>query len=302
MRRAASRIVLGIALATAARSALATDGVIEINMARAAAGGVTSSDSPGFPVTIDTSGSYRLTGDLTVASAATTVIEVTSAASEVTIDLNGFAILGPVQCHAFVCSPTGSGYGITGAGAKLEVVNGAIRGMGVAGVYTTHSLRAHALRLTQNGTFGIISADMAVITDSIAESNGADGIYAYSGVIRGCSSDYNGQSGITTGLATVADNSVVGNKYIGINANAGSTVTGNSVNSNHNRGIQVYGGSSVTGNAVNGNTLEGIYFLGVGGYANDVLTGNNGGGTQVGGGASAIQTGINICGTSTTCP
>jgi len=47
--------------------ALAVDGVIEINQARANAGGVTLSDGPGFPVTIDHNGSYRLTSDLTVA-------------------------------------------------------------------------------------------------------------------------------------------------------------------------------------------------------------------------------------------
>ena len=44
----------------------ASDGVIEINQARALQGGVTEGDTPGFPVTISQSGSYRLTGNLTV--------------------------------------------------------------------------------------------------------------------------------------------------------------------------------------------------------------------------------------------
>ena len=44
----------------------AADGKIEINQAKALAGGVTATDAPGFPVTIDQSGSYLLTSDLTV--------------------------------------------------------------------------------------------------------------------------------------------------------------------------------------------------------------------------------------------
>ncbi len=44
--------------------ALAVDGVIEINQASALAGGVTPGDSPGFPIHLNNSGAYRLTGDL----------------------------------------------------------------------------------------------------------------------------------------------------------------------------------------------------------------------------------------------
>ena len=57
-------ILLGLGLAT---PALAVDGVIEINQARAMAGGITAGDNPGFPVNLTESGSYRLTSDLTVA-------------------------------------------------------------------------------------------------------------------------------------------------------------------------------------------------------------------------------------------
>jgi hypothetical protein len=69
-------------------------GVILINQAQAAAGGVTSCDTPGFPVTICTSGSYRLSGDLSV-PAGTEAIEIT--ASNVSLDLNGFTILLPAS-------------------------------------------------------------------------------------------------------------------------------------------------------------------------------------------------------------
>ncbi len=72
--------------------AAAVDGVIEINQARALAGGVSPADTPGFPVTVGQPGSYRLTGNLTTPAASNGIMVQ---ARDVTIDLNGFRILGP---------------------------------------------------------------------------------------------------------------------------------------------------------------------------------------------------------------
>ena len=75
----------------------AADGVIEINNARALSGGVTPGDTAGYPVSINLPGSYRLTGNLEITSINppnTNAIEVN--AEDVTIDLGGFEILGPM--------------------------------------------------------------------------------------------------------------------------------------------------------------------------------------------------------------
>jgi hypothetical protein len=64
MASRSARLVVAGFLALAPTLAPADDGVIEIDAARAAAGGVTSGDTPGYPVTIDRGGSYRLTGNL----------------------------------------------------------------------------------------------------------------------------------------------------------------------------------------------------------------------------------------------
>ncbi len=69
-----------------ASPAYAVDGVIEINHARALAGGVTATDTAGYPVTIDASGSYRLTGDLVVPDENTTAVRVESSADHVALD------------------------------------------------------------------------------------------------------------------------------------------------------------------------------------------------------------------------
>src|SRR5436190_432567 len=74
----------------------AVDGIILIDQNRALAGGVTPGDAPGFPVTISQRGSYRLASDLIVPNANTTAIVVN--ANNVTIDLNGFSIIGPTVC------------------------------------------------------------------------------------------------------------------------------------------------------------------------------------------------------------
>jgi hypothetical protein len=94
--------------------AQAVDGTKLISQNSALLGNVTPADAPGFPVTISMPGSYVLSSNLTV-DAFTTAIEI--AASHVTLDLNGFAILGPVDCSGgFPCAgapESGGGEGVT---------------------------------------------------------------------------------------------------------------------------------------------------------------------------------------------
>jgi len=144
-----------------AGAALAADGVAEINHVRALQGGVTAGDAAGYPVTLSESGSYLLTGNLTLPDQNTDGIEVT--ADDVSIDLNGFAIEGPVTCTGepvSSCSAQGNGDGIDGYTSQAENVsvrNGSIRGAGNEGI----SLRSHSevenVRVSQNGNFGIYS-------------------------------------------------------------------------------------------------------------------------------------------------
>src|SRR5208283_2371136 len=86
-------LALATILAGLCGSMYAVDGVVLIDQNRALAGGITPGDTPGFPVTISQTGSYRLTGNLTVPDVNTGGIVVT--ADHVTIDLNGFSIIGP---------------------------------------------------------------------------------------------------------------------------------------------------------------------------------------------------------------
>src|SRR5580704_7633428 len=90
------RALCAFVLAAFPCSIYAVDGVILIDQNHALAGNITPGDAPGFPVTISQSGSYRLAGNLIVPDVNTSAIVVT--AENVSLDLNGFSIIGPNAC------------------------------------------------------------------------------------------------------------------------------------------------------------------------------------------------------------
>lgn len=169
-------LVLGAqCVAAPARS---SDGVIEINQARALAGSVTPGDTPGFPIEIYTPGSYRLTSDLSVPGNAEAGLFVYAAGTR--IDLGGFRIQSVTQCPGVppVCAPTGTGIGIDSSGANdIQVRNGRIAGFGVYGLFLAEGSRAENLTVEGNGMGGIITAEAAVVVvDDIVRNNGGVGV------------------------------------------------------------------------------------------------------------------------------
>jgi len=193
--------------------AFAVDGVILIDQNRAMAGSVTPGDSPGFPVTISTRGSYRLSGNLTVSDVDTTAIDVLSSAGSVTIDLNGFSIVGPVTCtigsggDPTTCSDSASDPGIFGHGTgirsaatdSLTVKNGSILGMGRFALFAAGAPRViiENLHAIENGLGGLWPSS-AVIVNSSVVTNGGFGIQANQGVIKGTMVSRNAGTGIVS--------------------------------------------------------------------------------------------------------
>src|SRR4030095_595928 len=121
-------IPLALLAIVTAREARAVDGVIEINTAKATAGGINGSlvdDPAGFPVTITKPGSYRLTGELSPLG----VSAIAVSARGVTLDLNGFRI------SAFSGSAGVEGVDATGQ-TDIRVSNGVIEGFGGGGILT----------------------------------------------------------------------------------------------------------------------------------------------------------------------
>lgn len=199
------RWIAGMALSTSVLQAV--DGIVLIDQNRAMAGNVTPGDAPGFPVSINVPGSYRLSGNLTLPSAAVWAIEVTS---HVTLDLNGFAILGPVNCAGGSCvtaTATGDGGGIRvipPSQFNITIRNGTIQGTGGEGVFLTGgSFIVEDLRVRSNWDTGILVRGLAGFTAGAA-------------IIRANTSERNGGKGISSESGIIADNTVQENFGAGI--------------------------------------------------------------------------------------
>jgi hypothetical protein len=245
--------------------ALAVDGVTLIDQNRALAGNVTPGDAAGFPVTISRAGSYRLSGNLDVTNANTTAIEIT--ASNVTIDLNGFAILGLVTCNGTPvtsCTPAGTGSGITVSGtpSNIAVRNGAVRGMG-----------SHGINLGL-GVHGV--------TDVRVESNGGVGIFVSGGTVSHTIVTSNGDAGIVMGLGTVSHNNVTGNRSDGIQVQDSATVSHNASIRNGGHGILTLRSGTVNHNTALENGEFGLRLGSVTGFTGNAMH-NNGTGAVAGG-------------------
>jgi hypothetical protein len=267
--------VAGTVLGAMAAPAQAVDGVILIDQNKAMTGNVTAGDTPGFPVSINQPGSYRLDGNLSVPNNTTNAIEIN--ASNVTLDLNGFAILGPVTCAAFPCTNVGSlasGYGVlSGSDApqkaymNITVRNGTIAGMGADGVHILgESVRVEDLRVHDNGFSGIVVRSTAFG----AQSNL---------VVRGNTVQRNGSYGVKAYAGLITDNMISESRDAGIS-------------------VQADRGATVARNLVTGCGLAGLSLTAPVGYYGNTLVGNNAGGAQASGG---INLGQNACGTAA-CP
>jgi len=217
----AAAIVLGFAA-----SAGAVDGTIEINQAKVLANG-------GFPYPVSASGSYRLTGNLTVPGG-TSGINVT--APTVTIDLNGFSISGP---GGFSVAQVG----ITTTGT---VENGTITGFGV----------------------GVKMGAGGIIRNVHADANGVGIQAGGNSLIQGCTANNTtlpSYAIVCSGMCAISGNTANGNAGIGIDCGSGCAISGNTANANAVAGIQCEGsGCQISSNTTNSNTFAGIVCEGSG--------------------------------------
>ncbi len=201
--------------------------------------------------TISAAGSYKLCGELTVTTG--NVLAVTT--SHVTIDLNGFSIIGG-----------GSNVGIllnTGV-SNVTIRNGTVRScsVGVSGSVRTN-IRVEQVRFVSNSAGGVTIGDGGSLIGCQAEGNGIFGLRAASQcVARDC------QSHGTTGTTGTNGN--------GIEVGSDANVSGCLGSENAGNGIQVGARARIVNCTANGNSLNGIQ-ASTGSLVSDCNAGLNGG-------------------------
>ncbi len=264
--------IVGLALSGGALHAV--DGQVEINEACAATG-CFEGDAAGYPVTINgrAGRSYRLTSDLRLATVNTTGIQVT--AGNVTIDLGGHGIFGPVVCegNTTVCSASGTGDGIA-----------------VDSVFEQRGVVVFGGVVSGAGRHGVAVGNDGSVTDVRAVSNGGSGITAGGGsILTRVNASRNGGDGIDANTVVIVDSVANSNADDGIDAGGGSVVSRCSALDNEDEGVVVLVTSLVEGSVFGVNGGFGISLGGTSGYRGNVL--NSNGGTVSGG----VNLGGNLC-------
>ena len=197
-------------------------------------------------------GSYYLTRSV-LGQSGKSAIEV--GASDVTIDLMGFALIGQPG--------TVSGIVQDGSLSRVRVVNGSVVDFGEHGIdlTTVDDARIERVTASENGQHGILVGDYAIVSLCQARENGGRGIWVKN------------DSRISDCVSTQ-------NQGNGIHAKSGGWVTRCVAYYNLQNGIEIEKGGAVLSSEARTNTLDGIR-IGENAVAKDCLSiSNNGNGIQ----------------------
>jgi parallel beta-helix repeat protein len=212
------------------------------------------------PYNVAVPGSYYLTDNLYGGVGQT---GITVSVSDVTIDLNGFALTGGA----------GSQNGIAvAAGTKtVNIRNGTVRGWGGRGVAAGGVADSlfESLSLVGNGQYGIVvggdTADATnnILRDCVASSNGIGVQFGGGGIVENCSARNNDDGFVINGSnTTLRNSSASGNHLPGATVSGvlsrieGNNFTGNNTNNDgtFGAGLRVTGTSNlIISNSASGN-------------------------------------------------
>jgi parallel beta-helix repeat protein len=227
-------------------------------------------------------GSYYLTDNLTGVSGKH---GIAIAASNVTIDLAGFGVLGAVGSLVGVFDSMGD------TGVVLR--NGLVSGWGGSGVdlSSVDNTLVEGVISRSNGGFGIRAGSYSVIRFCTAGANASTGIIAFDGgVVESCVAVGNSSNGFAVGPGTVIRGCVARvNTSNGFNSTSSSaTVIDCTAYQNDGTGFNVAGGSTVERCVASQNGLDGITAGGACTLRDNACAGN---GLAAAGGAGIHVTG-----------
>lgn len=225
---------------------------------RIAINAVNTPGDAGSTFRITEPGSYYLTGNV-IGVAGKNGIEV--AVDNVTIDLNGFQLIGMENSREGIC--------VTATGSRLvSIRNGSVRGWGESGVCTVNVSGSVLLELRawNNAGRGIEAGPSAVIRNCTAQANLLEGItVGNNGSLSGCTVQENTGAGMVLGNGSVVDGCTSGhNLGVGIIAGTGCTLTSTTVRYNGVDGFQLDYGCTITASTAAFNARDGFATLGAG--------------------------------------
>jgi hypothetical protein len=223
------KTLIAAALLAAGGSALA-QATLDHN--KALAGNSLPGDAPGYPITLSQPGHYVLKSNLQV-PAGVHGIEITG--KNVTLDLNGFSILGTGDCirndstKVVTCAgAVGTAAGVRVTADAVTIRNGTVSGFvyGVDVNYVGNGTQGGAvladLLLTRNLRYGL-GSDAAKsphlrASGLIATLNGDSGVYARNGLIERSQANNNGGDGfdLNSLLVSLLDSFAFGNRLVGV--------------------------------------------------------------------------------------
>ncbi len=218
-------------------------------------------------------GSYYLTGNIVGVAGNRTAIEI--AAADVTLDLNGFALIGTassgvaagIRSTGFLSTVTvrnGSVVDWPSSGIDLSTFHGCcvsdvVASLNGVGVQVGSGSRVERCTADTNGGTGIDANSGGMIIDCEARDNAGTGIDGGTGTTISRCTAYTNNIGITISSGgTVLDSTAYANGSNGMNAGSGSTIARCTAYLNTGNGIFAAVGTSVTGCTARSNESNGI--------------------------------------------
>lgn len=183
-----------------------------------------------LPFTISAPGSYYLTGNLTGVSGQP---GITVSSDNVTIDLNGFALIGVAGAEDGIRSGQ--------ARTNIAIHNGTIRNW-KSGILFPSMANGHfeKLRVSNNSQSGIFTGSgsgSGSVKDCVLEANTGTGLLGSGLTVRGCVARLNGLTGILAVAGSTVTDCVATLNGDGISVSY-STVTGCVASANKGHGIE----------------------------------------------------------------
>ncbi len=204
--KALAALLFTAVMSALAPGALAVDGTVLINQSTSV-NGLPGCQHSGFPIQICQPGSYRLSGSITVSDTNTDAIDI--AASDVSLDLNGFRIVGPCSASR-ACVGNGVQAPETG---NISVFNGTVRGFNF-GIYIGKNSHVEKVQALDNHLIGIDVDSGSIVTGSVANDNGGVGISVTNGTINNNTANNNGEYGIQAQCpSSIVGNTMAGNAF-----------------------------------------------------------------------------------------